>query len=74
MSSNILTEDDPDNLNSGAIKRAQNEGFFDLAQAPACVHPSHNYPSGLYVAPGKGYTHKCPGCGYVTTVTNPQIY
>ena len=38
-----------------------------------CINPSHNFPSHLYIQPGKSYTHTCPGCGEQQTVTAPLI-
>lgn len=36
--------------------------FFDLPTATTCMHREHNMPSHLYIPPGKGYRHVCPGC------------
>lgn len=49
-------------------------GFFDLPdnQRP-CIHPEHNPPMGLYIPPGKGYRHVCPGCGCTQTLIPQQI-
>lgn len=47
-------------------------GFFDLDEPlmRPCHDPSHNFPDGLYIAPGKGYKHVCPTCGYTEIATN----
>lgn len=49
-------------------------GFFPLPVAQTCHNPGHNFPSGLYIPPGKGYTHVCPGCGSVSVGMNPGVY
>ncbi len=33
-----------------------------------CMNPSHNFPGLLYIPHGESHTHKCPGCGKVTTL------
>lgn len=39
-------------------------GFFDLpVTEKPCLNPAHNCPIGLYIPPGRGYVHVCPGCG-----------
>ena len=38
-------------------------GFFDLPLSQHCTHPQHRFPTMLYIPPGKGYRHVCPGCG-----------
>lgn len=43
-------------------------GFFDLPKDETCIHPEHNPPTGLYIPPGKGYRHVCPGCGVAQTL------
>ena len=43
-------------------------GFFDLPKDQTCRHPGHEPPSGLYIPPGKGYRHICPGCGSARVV------
>jgi hypothetical protein len=37
--------------------------------APPCYHPQHR-PIAVYISlqPGQTYTHKCPACGYETTL------
>ena len=47
--------------------------FFDLPRDQSCIHPEHNPPSGLYIPPGKGYRHTCPGCG-AKAVAMPTDY
>ncbi|WKL16589.1 hypothetical protein QYQ99_03265 [Comamonas testosteroni] len=42
--------------------------FFDLPSDKTCIHPGHNPPTGLYIPPGKGYRHVCPGCKTVKAV------
>ena len=37
-------------------------GFFDLPKDQTCRHQEHEPPTGLYIPPGKGYRHICPGC------------
>lgn len=46
--------------------------FFDLPSDKTCIHPGHNPPTGLYIPPGKGYRHVCPGCKTVQDVIPPQ--
>lgn len=43
-------------------------GFFDLPKDQTCRHPQHEPPTGLYIPPGKGYRHICPGCGSARVV------
>lgn len=40
--------------------------FFNLPPDKTCIHPGHNPAKGLYIPPGKGYRHVCPGCKTVT--------
>ena len=54
-------------------KDEEKEGFFDLPKEKTCRHPQHNFPSHLYIPPGKGYRHKCPACGNVIEVIQPLI-
>lgn len=42
--------------------------FFDLPSDKTCVHPEHEPPTGLYIPPGKGYSHVCPACKTVKNV------
>jgi hypothetical protein len=49
------------------------EGFFDVYPTHWCIHPSHQFPSGLYIPPGKKYRHVCPGCGSTQTVIAPEV-
>lgn len=37
-----------------------------------CVHPHHNPPMHLYVAPGKTHKHTCPGCKAVTIINGSK--
>lgn len=46
--------------------------FFDLPSDKTCIHPEHDPPTGLYIPPGKGYRHVCPGCKTVKEVIPPQ--
>jgi len=49
-------------------------GFYDLPKSEKpCSHPSHNPPSHLFIPPGKGYRHVCPGCGKITNLVPIQI-
>lgn len=38
-----------------------------------CRHPSHDFPTHLYIEPGKSYTHTCPRCRLQITLTAPEI-
>jgi len=38
-----------------------------------CNHPGHNFPTMLYIPPGKSVTHTCPGCGHVTTCRGTDL-
>lgn len=51
------------------------DGFFDLSppMPEVCRNPEHNPPEHLYIPPGKGYRHRCPGCGSVSTIVLPQV-
>lgn len=49
-------------------------GFFDLPKQDFCHHREHKPPTHLYIPPGKGYVHVCPGCGKRTTIIPPQIH
>lgn len=55
-----------------AIKNAEKEqksGFFRVkGWVGICTHPDHNFPTHLYIPPGMGYRHICPGCGKIQTV------
>lgn len=46
--------------------------LFDLPLDKTCIHPEHEPPSGLYIPPGKGYSHVCPGCKAVKNLIPPQ--
>ncbi|MPT12828.1 hypothetical protein [Comamonas sp.] len=46
--------------------------FFDLPSDKTCIHPEHDPPTGLYIPPGKGYRHVCPGCKTVKDVIPPD--
>lgn len=46
--------------------------FFDLPPDQTCIHPEHEPPSGLYIPPGKGYRHVCPGCKTVKDLIPPS--
>lgn len=48
--------------------------FFDLPRDKSCIHPEHTPPSGLYIPPGKGYRHICPGCGASAIVIPQQFF
>ena len=48
-------------------------GLFPLPKNEVCRHPQHNVPMLLYIPPGCGYRHVCPGCGNVITVIPQQI-
>ena len=50
-------------------QKNQKPGFFDLPKHQVCSHYAHNPPSHLYIPPGQGYRHICPGCGHVTVMT-----
>lgn len=45
-------------------QRGEPAGFFDLPAHDHCPHPQHSPAYGIYVPPGKGYRHVCPGCGF----------
>ena len=47
-------------------------GFFELE--PICNHPEHDFPTHLYIPPGKGYRHVCPNCGKETIAKNNITY
>ena len=55
------------------ILNNKESGFFDLPVKEKCTHPGHNPPSHLYIPPGKGYRHVCPGCKKETILIPPQI-
>ena len=42
-------------------------GFFDLPPDQTCRHAEHDFPTGLYIPAGQGYTHVCPACGKTQT-------
>ncbi len=44
------------------------------AMDKACMHPEHNFPTMLYIPPGRSYTHTCPGCGQTQTVHQPMVW
>lgn len=48
-------------------------GFFDLPISTICRNPEHNPPTHLYIPPGKGYKHVCPGCGHVIILSSPTV-
>ena len=48
-------------------------GFFDLPKEETCNHVGHEPPKHLNIPPGKGYRHKCPGCGKLTEIRPLQI-
>lgn len=48
-------------------------GFFDLIKEKTCNHSEHEPPTHLYIPPGKGYRHICPGCGEIKVITPLQI-
>lgn len=52
-------------------QQAHKGGFFNLPSSETCRHSEHNFPAGLYIPEGKGYTHVCPACGKTSTATNP---
>lgn len=49
-------------------------GFFDLPSSRTCTHPEHNPPMHLYIPPGQGYRHVCPGCGYWVDLYGSQVW
>ncbi len=49
------------------------QGFFDLPKAAHCRRPDHNFPNMLYIPPGKGYRHICPGCGHVSVCLGSNV-
>lgn len=50
------------------------EGLFDLpAPDQPCMDLAHTAPSLLHIPPGKGYRHRCPSCGLVTTIIPSQV-
>lgn len=51
----------------------QKSGFFDLPVQQTCRHPEHEPPSMLYIPPGKGYRHVCPGCGKTVNLYGSNI-
>jgi len=56
-------------------EKEEKGGFFDLpGRAYPCYSPYHNFPSHLYIPPGKGYRHVCPDCGAVTEVHNNAVF
>lgn len=54
-------------------KGDKQSGFFDLAEQVVCRHHEHNPPMHLYIPPGKGYLHVCPGCGREITLM-PSVH
>lgn len=52
----------------------EKSGFFDLPISKICRHPQHYPPMHLHIPLGKGYRHKCPACGHITTIVPPQIF
>lgn len=51
-------------IDRSAHKSDNKSGFFDLEDNDRrCKHREHNPPMHLYIPPGKGYRHVCPGCG-----------
>ncbi|QDH83526.1 hypothetical protein [Achromobacter phage Motura] len=50
------------NSNWPRATQQKQSGFFDLPVAQFCTHPEHNFPTHLYIPPGQGYRHVCPGC------------
>ncbi len=60
-------------LESESENQEKPGGFFDLPKIQICNHKSHNPPSHLYIPPGKGYTHICPGCGKRSILIPPQV-
>lgn len=56
-----------------SISESNKSGYFDLPKQQICNHPEHNPPTHLYIPPGKGYKHICPGCGKEKTIIPIQI-
>ncbi|ARP89779.1 hypothetical protein CAL14_05340 [Bordetella genomosp. 9] len=54
-------------------EQRKKSGFFDLPRQEFCTHQEHNAPNGIYVPPGKGYRHVCPGCGREQVIIPTQI-
>ena len=57
---------------SGDPQQLTRGGFFDLPPVRHCRHPGHEFPTMLYIPPGKGYRHVCPGCGKETVRMSPK--
>lgn len=49
-------------------------GFFDLPVTRTCTHREHNPPTHMYIPPGQGYRHVCPGCGYAVELYGSQVW
>lgn len=45
-----------------------------IIQDRPCFDPSHNFPSMLYIPPGKVYTHTCPSCGHSISCRGREIW
>lgn len=54
-------------------KDNKESGFYDLDEKEICKHLEHRPPSHLYIPPGKGYKHVCPGCGRVIHLKGSNI-
>lgn len=68
-----MNDDITRKIREAMARQPEAGGFFDLPAGYRCRHPSHEFPSMLYVPEGKGYKHVCPGCGNAIVVTNQKF-
>jgi len=56
------------------LATTQKWNYEDLVTLKPCTHPSHDFPSMLYVAPGDIAVHTCPACGLESKVVGREYF